>query len=163
MLFVSTLLALTHDDLVNYLKENTNMTTSRITEVLEGITEQLAVINAKYSIILSPEMVISIMMVETNGRNVLGDNGHSIGYFQLQFQAIWYVWMYFPELKRSVDKDKLVSNPKYQAQLATCYLCLMYINSEKDLHKAIERYNGGGDPNYLTKYLTYYKHIITPI
>jgi len=163
VLCVSTMFAITYDGLTEYLKENTNMTASRIKEVLDGIYDQIGVIQNKYSTTITPEMMVSIMMVETNGRNILGDNGNSIGYFQLQFQAIWYVWEFFPELKKDLDTDKLLSNPKYQAQLATSYLFLMYRNTDYDLHKAIERYNGGGDPNYLVKYISYYKQILTSI
>lgn len=136
------------------------MTSSRIVEILDGIYEQLDYIYDKYNVRLAPEMMVSIMMIETNGRNVLGDNGNSIGYFQLQFQAIWYVWEFFPELKKDITTESLLSNPKYQAQLATSYLFLMYRNTKYDLHKSIERYNGGGDPNYLAKYIKWYTHIL---
>jgi len=160
ILFVSTIFAITYEELTDYLKENTDMSSSRIVEILDGIYEQLDYICYKYNVMIAPEMMVSIMMIETNGRNVLGDNGHSIGYFQLQFPAIWYVWEFFPELKKNITTESLLSNPKYQAQLATSYLFLMYRNTNYDLHKSIEWYNGGGDPNYLSKYMSRYTAIL---
>jgi hypothetical protein len=56
ILFVSTIFAITYEGLTDYLKENTDMSSSRIVEILDGIYEQLDYIYDKYNVMIAPEM-----------------------------------------------------------------------------------------------------------
>ena len=136
-----------------------------------GIPEQRAEVLLKEMKLMSDKYpmfnvidYITIMGIETGGKNIYGDYGKAIGYFQLHKDAIFYVWEYYPEYGRfkfkNTDIKKLLLFPKLQVDIAASYLYLLYLkyNSKE---KAIAAYNGdiNGTNHYYEKFKQYQKFI----
>lgn len=102
---------------------------------------------------IEPLLILSIMETETNVRNVVGDNGDAIGYFQLHVDAVYYVSNFFPYISNKIkiigSHDNLIKYPVLQAKIAIRYLYLMKQNTE-DIILSLGRYNGQTD--YINKY-----------
>lgn len=104
---------------------------------------------------IEPLIVLSIMETETNVRNIFGDSGSAVGYFQLHRDATHYVANFYPYIKYKLqlinDHDSLIKYPVLQTKIAIRYLFLMEINN-KDIIYALGRYNG--QEKYVNRYAT---------
>lgn len=104
---------------------------------------------------IEPLIVLSILETETNVRNIYGDSGEAVGYFQLHKDAVYYVTNFYPYIKQKVKEignhNELLKYPVLQTKIAIRYLFLMEINN-KDIIHALSRYNG--QESYINRYVT---------
>jgi hypothetical protein len=125
--------------------------------------------NIENEVIKYPEFsildVITLMGIETGGKNIYGDNNKAIGYFQLHKAAIYYVWAYYPQLGEIKFKHKnikeLIYFPNYQVKISIAYLHLLYLKF-KDKRKAIQAYNGDiyGTNHYYERFNKYKEYLL---
>jgi len=133
--------------LQNYLVTHLCLSEKRAQELLDGIYDGIEDAKEFNSIIkVHPIEMIAILEAESSGKNIMGDEGKAVGYFQLHWEAIWFVWSYFPHLKREEFKKQplsvFIDFPYTQARLATLYLYLLKIQFGDDAYSA---YNGWND------------------
>lgn len=103
---------------------------------------------------IDPLLMVAIAYCETGLQNVTGDNGASIGYFQIQKDAAEYICMYFDDIREQYDKlpyhEALLSDIELQTRIAFRYMYMMttyWWDGNVDL--AIASYQGGrGDTPY---------------
>ncbi|MGM0641893.1 MAG: hypothetical protein ACQESN_10765 [Thermotogota bacterium] len=108
---------------------------------------------------VTPIELIAYMFVETNFRNVTGDNNSSLGYFQIQEKAYFYVRNY---CKNEILVPKLCWNwdtvrPLVKTQITIAGLYLQLIRENLGLYSwlAISKYNGHNDTSiYYTGKIT---------
>lgn len=93
------------------------------------------------------DFMIALMYTESAFRNVLGDDGKSVGYFQLTKEAVWYVAYYDEEVARFYRQLKshteLLNFPDWQARIAYRYVSLL-LKARGDYVSAMELWNGKG-------------------
>jgi hypothetical protein len=98
---------------------------------------------------VTPIELIAYMYVETTYRNVTGDNKQSLGYFQIQKDAYYYVRSYFENdlLVPKINWDWENVRPMIKTQITVAGLYLQLIRENYGLHSwlAISRYNGHND------------------
>lgn len=126
-------------DIESVLKMYTNP--SRAHELAEAIFEECN----KFSVPAS--WVVVLIVAESNVKNVLGDGGEAVGYFQLHKEAVWYVSYYFKEFRKyNKDHTLLIYNPIDQVKIAVRYIYLMDVTSFDEL---VRRWNPGRPTYYL--------------
>lgn len=136
-----------YTQLLTYMTDYLEIQRDRAQSILDGIYD--GIVDAyKYSPqakVHAIEMV-ALLEVESAGKNVMGDDGHAVGYFQLHWEAIWFVWSYFSHLKRPEFKrqplEVFIYFPYTQARIATLYLYLLKLRFGEDAYSA---YNGWND------------------
>lgn len=100
----------------------------------------------QYTKHISPLDMIAIGHVETRFRNLIGDEGLSLGYFQIQQETYWFVKHRYSLVYNYLNFnepwiwDIVKDNPKIQ--LITSYLYLNYLY-ERFSNRAFFFYNGG--------------------
>jgi hypothetical protein len=108
---------------------------------------------------VTPIELIAYMFVETNFQNITGDNNDSLGYFQIQQEAYFYVRNYYtdeylvPQISWTWDTVR----PLIKTQITIAGLYLQLIRENLDLHSwiAISKYNGHNDTSiYYTGKIT---------
>lgn len=130
--------------LINYTHVNQKTTMAMSERLLYLYKNQY--INYK---IVSPIELIAYMFVETNYRNIPGDNYESLGYFQIQKDAYYYVRNYCKD-EAIVPKISWVWDevrPLIKTQITVSALYLQYIREHNNLHSwlSISKYNGHND------------------
>ena len=121
---------------------------------------------------LTEELFISIMINETHCRNVTGDGGKSIGYFQIQWET--YEWVKklvserfeefddLPVFKSERDfREHFIRNPRLQGQIVVyiLYFTMRYI-TKGDLEHSLIYYNRGEIPKKWEE-IQYHKRIMS--
>lgn len=99
---------------------------------------------------ISPIELLAIGIVETNFKNIKGDNGNSLGYFQIQAPTYWYLKYQYLEIYENIDFllpwywDNIKDRPDVQMVTAALYLYDLKIRYGEE--KAYSMYNGGSKP-----------------
>lgn len=146
-LFIGTVLlgeSVEYTRLLAYMMDYLGMQRERAQIVLEGIYDGITdAYKYNSQIKINAIEMVALLEVESSGKNIMGDNGHAVGYFQLHWEAIWFVWSYFSHLKRPEFKRQplkiFLYFPYTQARLATLYLYLLKLQFGPDAYSA---YNG---------------------
>lgn len=129
-------------DIETVLKMYTNP--ARAKELAEVIAKECE----KFSVPAS--WMVVLLIAESNGKNVIGDNGKAVGYFQLHQETVWYVSHYFPEFRKyNKNHTLLLYNPADQVRIAVRYIYLLDLCS---FDEAVKRWNPGR-PDYYTDVL----------
>uniref|UniRef100_A0A7C4GFE2 Lytic transglycosylase domain-containing protein n=1 Tax=Fervidobacterium thailandense TaxID=1008305 RepID=A0A7C4GFE2_9BACT len=117
---------------------------------------------------VDPLMVIAFGLVESMFRNIVGDNGKAIGYFQLHEAAVIYVANFYEDVrqyKRNHRKhSELLNFPDWQTRIAYRYVYLTLKNVCKwDLLSTISAYNGRSDRYnmYVERFFRFYSELIS--
>ncbi len=141
--------------LIVYMIETLKMSPERANIVMEGILDAINIDGAT----ATPLEMVALLEAESAGKNIFGDGGEAIGYFQLHKEAIWYVWAYFPHLKPESFKGRSIKEllyfPYLQARIATIYFSMM---KERYGNNAPKMYNGGSQA-----YQVRYQRILTKV
>jgi len=112
--------------------------------------------------------IYTTMIIETNCRNIIGDNGDSIGYFQLQIPTTNYMYdKYKNEYKLKKLKSKFLLRILKKRQMTYCVLLKKYLSSNYDKRGAVLSYNAGENgfktgkynSNYWRKYQKVYNEL----
>ncbi|MDN5346296.1 hypothetical protein X927_06880 [Petrotoga mexicana DSM 14811] len=96
-----------------------------------------------------PIELLAIGIVETNFENIKGDNGESLGYFQIQAPTYWYLKHNYPEFYQRINFfeswywDIIKERP--DVQLMTSILYLYDIKLRYGEEDAYSIYNGGSE------------------
>ena len=70
---------------------------------------------------IDPETIFFLAIAETGLKNIYGDNGDAVGYFQLHKEAVWFVKERY-QLKNVPKNHKdLINNVDLQIQIAVRY------------------------------------------
>ncbi|AMW32177.1 hypothetical protein SAMN04488510_12012 [Fervidobacterium changbaicum] len=117
---------------------------------------------------VDPLYMLAFGLSETNFRNIFGDQGKAVGYFQLHENAVFYVANFYDDVKQFKQQHRnhveLINHPDWQLRIAYryIYLTLRYV-FDWDLARAISAYNGRSDKYnvYTIKFFHYYTKIIS--
>jgi len=129
-----------------YLKNNYTLDDATIKEfinVFEILNKEFAYVT-EY---VYPIELLAIGIVETNFKNIKGDGGDSLGYFQIQGPTYWYLKHNYPEFYQRVNFfepwywDIVKERP--DVQLMTSILYLYDIKLRYGEENAYSFYNGG--------------------
>ena len=109
---------------------------------------------------VDPEIMLALMISEGGIKNVIGDHGEAMGYFQLHDCAIEYVTRFYPDVLEFYNSlntiDDLLKFPAMQVKIACRYMyCLQIFVCNGNLLKALNLWNNS--ENY---YLRIFKIII---
>jgi len=110
---------------------------------------------------LDPLLILALMKAESGYKNIYGDSGLAVGYFQLHKNAVQYVQRFYPELEY-VKHENLPKLLKAQIQIACRYIWLIntYI-SEGNIRATLDRWNGSKPYGQLSfRVLTYYAEFL---
>jgi len=135
-------------------------------KMFQSIKEELELLNNPQ---LDPFLILAIMQTESSFRNIEGDHGKAIGFFQLHKVTIEYVIQFYPDLKEKYaiitagwnhDFKDIKKYPIFQSKVAIRYLHLiLQYWANGDLNKALSFYNGRGGTQpyneYVVKILNY--------
>ncbi len=106
---------------------------------------------------INPILMLSLIDVESDFRNILGDNGKSFGFYQIQEVTVWYVMNFFPDIKEKYIRIKELSKqngktfeqemlkyPILQTQISIRYLYLLskFKTNNDNLLQILSFYNG---------------------
>lgn len=106
--------------------------------------------------------ILAIGHVETRFRNIIGDEGDSLGYFQIQESTYWFVKSIYSDLFYELDFINLPWKWSYveeraDIQILTAILYLNYLRNKYE-NKVYYHYNGGST-EYERKILNELKNI----
>ncbi len=109
---------------------------------------------------IDPFLVLALGFAETSFRNVYGDGGNAVGYFQLHQDAVFYVANFYEDVRQYKRENRvhqdLMKYPDWQTRIAYRYLYLKWKNVfNQDIILTISRYNGRKD-----KYNTYIAKVL---
>lgn len=140
--------------LINYTQMN-KKTTSAMSERLMYLYKNDILDYKK----VTPIELIAYMFVETTYQNITGDNNNSLGYFQIQENAYFYVRNYCKDeiLVPKLSWDWKTIRPLIKTQITIAGLYLQLIRENLCLHSwlAISKYNGYNDTSiYYTGKIT---------
>ncbi len=129
----------------NYLNENFDLEERVINDFNDGF---YILINKfpEFTKLVSPIEMIAIGFLETTFRNIKGDGGKSLGFFQVQEPTYWFVKHHYREVFETIN----FTNPwlwkdvekRADVQLITSILYLHYLKIHHE-GKAYFHYNGG--------------------
>lgn len=118
-------------------------------EVIRDFTDAFIMLYEEYTYITElvlPIELLAIGIVETNFKNIKGDNGESLGYFQIQAPTYWYLKSKYTEIYEKLNFthawywDNVSIRPDVQLVTAILYLYDLKIRyGEAD---AYSLYNG---------------------
>jgi len=108
---------------------------------------------------IDPLLILALIIGESNIKNLYGDNGNAVGYFQLHQDAVWYVASFYPDIASRLRKigyhKNLIRFPRVQIQIGVRYLYLILLHiTNGNITKALNYYNRGNLSNY-SKYVSY--------
>ena len=108
-------------------------------------------------------LVLALMEQESTYRNVFGDNGNAVGFFQIHEDTANYVATFYPDIKKKLEQLKSFKDlrfyPVLQTKIAIRYLYLTYkYRANQDLLITLTLYNGR-NPNF--KYNVYIAGIMS--
>ncbi|PNR95394.1 hypothetical protein [Petrotoga sp. 9PWA.NaAc.5.4] len=118
-------------------------------EVIRDFTDAFMMLYEEYTYITElvlPIELLAIGIVETNFKNVKGDKGESLGYFQIQAPTYWYMKNKYPEIYEKLNFthawywDNVKVRPDVQLITATLYLYDLKIRYGET--EAYSLYNG---------------------
>lgn len=117
---------------------------------------------------VDPLMIIAFGLVESMFRNIVGDKGKAVGYFQLHEPAVIYVANFYEdvrEFKRNHRKHSdLLDFPDWQTRIAYRYVYLTLKNVYRwDLLRTISAYNGRSDRYnvYVERFFRFYSELVS--
>ena len=94
------------------------------------------------------DFMVALLYTESTFRNVLGDDGKSVGYFQLTKAAVLYVARFHKDVaefyRKLKDHKELLRFPGWQARIAYRYLSLWLKEHKGDYVSAMDHWNGEG-------------------
>jgi len=100
----------------------------------------------------NPMIMFNLAIAESGLKNIKGDNGKAIGYFQLHKETVWFVKSYYKLEHIPKDFDSLLTRIDLQIEIAVLYMKYL-LDRYGSLEKALEKWNGSA------KYVTYYKNV----
>lgn len=95
--------------------------------------------------------VFVLAVAETNLKNVVGDNGKAVGYFQLHKEAVWFVKHRYG-INVGRNHTDLLYNVELQIMIAVRYFHYL-LTRYNSVEQAVIRWNGKEE------YLHYYKAV----
>ena len=122
-----------------------------------GMSEQRAkeftssLITHSTSFNINPWFMFYLAIAESGLKNIVGDDGASVGYFQLHVDTLKYLKARY-KIKVPKDHQELIKNIDLQIYIACFYVKLLY-DRHKDLDKVLECWNGS------KKFVAYYKQV----
>ncbi|KUK15697.1 MAG: Uncharacterized protein XD53_0874 [Petrotoga mobilis] len=131
-----------------YLKSNYTLDDTTIKEFVK-VFEILYKESPYVTEYVYPIELLAIGIVETNFKNIKGDNGDSLGYFQIQAPTYWYLKHNYPEFYQRINFlepwywDMVKERP--DVQLMTSILYLYDIKLRYGEEDAYSIYNGGSE------------------
>lgn len=101
---------------------------------------------------INPWYLFVLAIAESGLKNIVGDNGRAVGYFQLTPEAVWFVKHRY---KMDVPKNhlELLNRIDLQIKIAVRYFAYLWEKYGGDLDKVLERWNGS------KKFIRYYKEV----
>lgn len=114
---------------------------------------------------VDPLLMVAVGYRETALQNVTGDDGGSIGYFQIQKVAVDYLCMFFDDIEEAYSQlpyhEALLSDIELQTRIAFRYMYMMAVYWwAGDIDQAIASYQGGrGDTPYYRDVIAIYDSI----
>ncbi|HDK26119.1 MAG TPA: hypothetical protein ENG48_03355 [Candidatus Atribacteria bacterium] len=157
LIFTITGIALTPKDIIQ--KElSPHMSTWRTKFFTDTILQESSDLH------LDPLLILALMKAESNYKNVFGDSGKAVGYFQLHKNAVVFVQRFYPELEY-VKHENLPRLLKAQIQIACRYIWLIntYITFG-NIRATLDRWNGSKPYGQLSfRVLTYYAEFLQEV
>lgn len=132
----------------DYLTKFTELDEKIISEMVGGLLflyKEIPEIIDKVSAI----ELLAIGIVETNFKNIKGDNGNSLGYFQIQAPTYWYLKYEYLDIYENIDFllpwywDNIEGRADVQIITAALYLYDLKIRYGEEM--AYSMYNGGSE------------------
>lgn len=101
---------------------------------------------------INPMIMFNLAIAESGLKNIIGDGGDSVGYFQLHKNTITFLKSYYKLKDIPKDHKELVKNPNLQIKLAVLYMKYL-LEKYKSLNAALERWNGSA------RFVRYYEQV----
>lgn len=114
---------------------------------------------------IDPLLIYSLMIVESSLKNVYGDSGDAVGFFQLHRESVEYVTRFYPEYNKllKLPHKNLIKYLRSQIEIGIRYLYLInkYIYNG-NIRLSIDRWNGyiGEYGNHSMKVFDKYSQLI---
>ena len=140
---------------IMYSELRPNMSEWRTQFFIKTITEESRDLH------LDPLLILALMKAESRYKNVVGDHGEAIGYFQLHDNAVAYVQRFYPDLAY-VQHKNLSKLLKAQIQIACRYIRLINVFiTDGNIRATLDRWNGSAPYGKLSmRALTFYAEFL---
>lgn len=109
------------------------------------LIEECTLLNINY------EPLFFIAIAESGLKNILGDSGQAVGYFQLHKETCWFVQHRYG-LKIPKNHTDLLKNPNLQIQIAARYFHYL-LGTHGTVEEAVKHWNGS------EKYVVYFNQV----